>query len=299
MKLISLFAFLLSLFSPQFAKADDSQCDLLQIEELSGEVRYRSFVDDETEAASVNSEKSAEEAVAAAGDEIHVGDRIQVGVSSWVDLRFCDGSVIRLNEHSDFQYLPKEQDVGWVKWSFELFKGSLRSLFQGNGEDVKLRIKTPTAALGVRGTEFYLEVDEDESRLYTFEGAVLWGQRTKWRELRADRRVRQAEFLEVKKDLASSARKGRPLGPIKKFDHSILDRKEFLLLRQKKLERSEGFRRPLVGKQNKKIFQRNRPILEKRMMPNQNPKLENKKRGQGQRLNPKRNGPQQKIRGHR
>lgn len=299
MQLISFFAFILYLFSPQFAKADDPQCDLLQIEELAGEVRYRSFAGDETRVALDNIEEKANEVFAAAGDEIRPGDRIEVGGNSWVDLRFCDGSIIRLNEDSNFQYLPQEEDVDWVKWSFELFKGSLRSLFQGNGEQIKLRIKTPTAALGVRGTEFYLEVGEEESHLYTVEGAVLWGQSKNWRELQTGRTERLQDFLEVKKDLASSAVKGKPLGLIKKFDRSVLDRQRFRLLKQKKLERSGGFRRPFLGKQNEKIFRRNRPILERRMMGNQNPKVEDRKRGQGQRLNPKRNGLQQRNRGQR
>ncbi len=86
---------------------------------------------------------------------------------------------------------------------------------------------------------------------------------------------------------------------VKKFDRSVLERQRFQLLRHKKLERSGGFRRPFLGKQNEKIFRRNRPILERRMKGNQNPKIEAGKRGQGQRLNPNRNMQQQRTRGHR
>lgn len=264
--------FLWAMLFPLLVFSQDPTCDVLQLEEMQGEVRFLATTNSETPLSENVSQEENRESIASVGDDVRWGDRLEVGPDSWVDLRFCDGSVIRLSENSSFQYLnpDPEETNGWVRWSFEKFKGSLRALMSGNGEQVKLRIKTPTAALGVRGTEFFLEVDEEESRLYTVEGAVLWGQRQQWSDLQTKQIKNFKKFLEVKKDLYSSSKKGRKLGPASRFDRSVFQKKRLQFLNQKKLERSQGFRSALMGKRNEKIFQRNRPILERKMLRREN-----------------------------
>jgi hypothetical protein len=281
---------LIGLLLPLSVWADDPDCSLLQVEELEGRVTVRSG--------------SAEPIEVVADDVFSPGDQLETAEDSWVDLRFCDGGVTRIGENSSYEFLLPEEEADWVQWSFSLLRGSLRALIQGDQDEIKFRLKTPTAAMGVRGTEFLVDVTDEESQVYTLEGSVLWGDVGEWQQLSRRADQKKLRFQEVKKDFSSSFRKRgkRSDGP-RKFAPGKFAEKRFQLLKKRNLNRTQGFRAPRLGKKNSPLFQKNRPILQKRMQqlrerpkPAQRQTFESGQRPGRQQLSPRRAQPQKEGR---
>jgi hypothetical protein len=167
MKILLAFALACALF-PRAALADDrSECEVALVEATSGKVELIGA--------------DGHEADLEAGQAVERGDLVSTGAGAWADLRLCDGSGLRVGESSKFYYESAESaDDGFLSWAFHLVKGTLRAAVvgEGNGERVKLRVRTPTASLGVRGTELVIDADdsgEGETSLHTLEGEVLMG----------------------------------------------------------------------------------------------------------------------------
>jgi hypothetical protein len=121
---------------------------------------------------------SGVESTARLGDALTEGEQVRTEKNSSVTLALNDGSLTRLGPETVFKVnaiVPIRW--GWMAWSFELVKGTLRSLVQKApyGNKIRFKVKTPTATVGVRGTEFFLSHGSDHStQLYTFEGIVAF-----------------------------------------------------------------------------------------------------------------------------
>lgn len=88
--------------------------------------------------------------------EIYVGDRLLTGSNGQISLRFTDGMRMNIGPASqlnvdDYLHDPKG-DRGW----FDLLRGSLRTVtgLIGKRSPRSFRLRTPTAVIGVRGTDF-------------------------------------------------------------------------------------------------------------------------------------------------
>lgn len=112
---------------------------------------------------------------------VQPGDLVRTGADAWADLRLCDGSGLRVGENSKFYYEGADNErESFAAWAFRLVRGSLRAAVVSSetSDRVKLRIRTPSAAMGVRGTEFVVDAEEAGDRgttLHTMEGEVLMG----------------------------------------------------------------------------------------------------------------------------
>jgi hypothetical protein len=166
----------LILFIPLLAFADErEECQIALVEALSGTVVILS--------------PTGEKAVASAGGMIQPGDLVHTAASAWADLRLCDGTGLRVGEDSRFYYQGADNErESFVSWAFELAKGSLRAAVVGSGtsESVKVRIRTPSASLGVRGTELVIDASDSgtsETELHTLEGEVLMGPRSDFEKM--------------------------------------------------------------------------------------------------------------------
>lgn len=116
------------------------------------------------------------------------GDSVATGREAWVDLRLCDGSGLRVGERTKitFEEALSRNEGGFVAWAFELLKGSLLATVQGDNSpaQVKMRVRTPTAAVGVRGTEFLVDAEDGgDTVVHTMEGEVLMGKREDYEAL--------------------------------------------------------------------------------------------------------------------
>jgi hypothetical protein len=87
------------------------------------------------------------------------GDRIRTGADGRVQLRFADGALISLQPGTDFRIEAWAYDAIRQRSWFELMHGSMRAVSGsiGKRERDDWRLRTPTATIGIRGTEFTVE----------------------------------------------------------------------------------------------------------------------------------------------
>jgi len=95
------------------------------------------------------------------------GDTIQVKERSRADVSLLDQSVLRLNAGATVTVeAPKDQRTSVV----DLVRGAAHFFSRG---PQSLDVKTPFTVAGVRGTEFYVGVEQDRTLLTVFEGTVV------------------------------------------------------------------------------------------------------------------------------
>ena len=105
-------------------------------------------------------------------DELHLNDTIVTSEKSFIKIIDAHGGKISLGQKSSIQ-LIKEENQPFSTITF--IKGQLRATFdKKENSKYKVFIKTRTAALGVRGTDFHFiyNPDNNVSTVLTYEGKV-------------------------------------------------------------------------------------------------------------------------------
>lgn len=112
------------------------------------------------------------------GDKIYVGDALTTAANGYIHVRFADGGLISVRPESQatietYQFDPDNPAASQVRISLE--KGVLRSATGTAGQKNKeaFRVNTPMAAIGIRGTDFVVFVDESLSRIAVNKGGVV------------------------------------------------------------------------------------------------------------------------------
>lgn len=113
------------------------------------------------------------------GDWVQEGSTIQSGKGSFAKLLFIDKSQMFISPKSSVRVKEFPKNEAGV---IDLLKGRIRSKVSKNYMEIdktksKLFIKTKTAAMGVRGTDFQVVYNpkNEATSLVTFEGAVAMG----------------------------------------------------------------------------------------------------------------------------
>ncbi|MDD5302447.1 MAG: FecR domain-containing protein [Elusimicrobia bacterium] len=146
------FAFLLLASSP--ARAQEERWDA-RLAGVSGEV-------------TVLAVDGSPEVSGEAGMPLEEGDRVVVAEGGSAEVALDGGSLIALRENSDF----KLEKTAKGESTFFLSAGSLLAKIHSLGTQ-RLRVRTPTAIAAVRGTEFGVEVEGEDSHVGVFdEGKV-------------------------------------------------------------------------------------------------------------------------------
>ncbi len=119
---------------------------------------------------SVESQRSgaAQWLPASLGEVYCPGDTIRVNARSRADIALANQSVLRLRENTTLELEGVDQDRTYL---VELLQGAAH-FFSRTG-DRNLEVKTPYTVAGVRGTEFYVAVEADQTLVSVFEGRVL------------------------------------------------------------------------------------------------------------------------------
>jgi tetratricopeptide (TPR) repeat protein len=100
-------------------------------------------------------------------DTFRPGDKIRVQERSRADIAMLNQSVLRLNANSTITVeAPKEQKTGVVA----LIRGAAHFFSRGPNS---LEVNTPFTVAGVRGTEFYINLEPEATQLTVFEGTVV------------------------------------------------------------------------------------------------------------------------------
>lgn len=109
---------------------------------------------------------SAAARTAAAGDPVSAIDQIRTGADSGASLVMRDGTAIVVGPASrldlkDFKFDATTQDGNLV---VSLLRGSLRMVsgLIGKTHPEAVRVETPTAVIGIRGTDFIVETDAQQ-----------------------------------------------------------------------------------------------------------------------------------------
>lgn len=112
------------------------------------------------------------------GDEIQVGQTLQTGPSGHIHMRMVDGAFISVRPQSrlrieDYRYDPAVAANNRIR--FVLEQGVARSITGRAGEASRenYRLNTPLAAIGIRGTDFVVQVATDITRVTVQSGAVV------------------------------------------------------------------------------------------------------------------------------
>lgn len=108
--------------------------------------------------------------------ELSIGDKIETGKASYVKVLMKDDSVFQVGPNSEFalenfDYKNKNERTA----VYNLAKGQLRSWFVHKSPEKTLTIKTPTASMGIRGTEILTDVYKDNGGEYKTDIALIRG----------------------------------------------------------------------------------------------------------------------------
>ena len=94
--------------------------------------------------------------------ELPVGATVQTGEGAYAKLIMKDDTVFQVGPNSDFSLEEFDfKTKNERKAVYSLAKGQLRSWFVHKSKDKTLTIKTPTASMGIRGTEILTDVYAD------------------------------------------------------------------------------------------------------------------------------------------
>jgi hypothetical protein len=106
------------------------------------------------------------------GDVLAAGDAARTGAESWLEFRFSDNTLLRLQADSEIFLKSLDTfDDGSRRTVVELRKGKVWAVVE---EGAPFEIETPGLVAGVRGTKFRVDAPEGDepALLKTFEGEV-------------------------------------------------------------------------------------------------------------------------------
>lgn len=105
---------------------------------------------------------NGEQQEAKALSELELGALVQTGNGSYAKVIMKDDTVFQIGPNSDFSLDKFEFETKNIRTAaYSLTKGQLRSWFVHKSPDKSLSIKTPTASMGIRGTEILTDVYSD------------------------------------------------------------------------------------------------------------------------------------------
>ena len=112
------------------------------------------------------------------GTVIEPGQVLRTGENGHVHIRFVDKAFVSLRPESElviqsYHYDPQNANNNQVQFSLQ--KGTSRLISGKAAQEAKqnFRLNTPVAAIGIRGTDFLVNVEEDATRVAVQQGAVV------------------------------------------------------------------------------------------------------------------------------
>ena len=112
------------------------------------------------------------------GSPIRVGDRIETGEGGHVHIRFVDGGRLSVRPSSRLQvenYARSTDTSTLTAIKFRLDEGVVRSITGSWGEAARdrFRLNTPVAAIGIKGTDFVVKTDVNNTLASVYTGAIV------------------------------------------------------------------------------------------------------------------------------
>lgn len=116
---------------------------------------------------------AGESRVLTVGADIFIGDMVNTGAQGQVQIKFSDKTELVVGPNSSLlieDYLLRD-DQSAGKFAINALSGTFRFATGGAPKD-RYIIKTPTGTIGVRGTAFDFNVDEEGTKALLFHGAL-------------------------------------------------------------------------------------------------------------------------------
>lgn len=112
------------------------------------------------------------------GSAIRVGDQIETGEGGHVHIRFVDGARLSVRPLSRLlveNYAWSNDQPALTAIKFRLDEGVVRSITGSWGEAARdrFRLNTPVAAIGVKGTDFVVKTDINNTLASVYTGAIM------------------------------------------------------------------------------------------------------------------------------
>jgi hypothetical protein len=97
--------------------------------------------------------------------ELYPGDKIRTKLASDAELKFEDGSVLKIKENTivDIRKILFDHLKETTKSSIKLWIGKIKAILESLRPDSTFHIHTPSAIIGVRGTILLVKVERDGS----------------------------------------------------------------------------------------------------------------------------------------
>ena len=97
------------------------------------------------------------------GDVVYLGDVVQTGADGRVGINFADGSSFKLSSNArmvlnEFVYEPNGKSNATL---FDLTKGTFTFVAGNIAKSGDMKIDTPVATMGIRGTTPHVEISDD------------------------------------------------------------------------------------------------------------------------------------------
>ncbi len=113
------------------------------------------------------------------GAELFEGDTVSTAGGQIVELAAYDGSAWKIAPDSRLKLESRKPDKKTIfYWTMQLAAGSMWGAVPkgpGDGDSFRLKVKSKTSAMGIRGTEYLYGGDEKLSTLDVLEGTVWFG----------------------------------------------------------------------------------------------------------------------------
>ena len=112
------------------------------------------------------------------GSPIKVGDKIETGEGGHVHIRFVDGGRLSVRPSSRLQvenYGRSADQPALMAIKFRLDEGVVRSITGAWGEAARdrFRLNTPVAAIGIKGTDFVVKTDVNNTLASVYTGSIM------------------------------------------------------------------------------------------------------------------------------
>lgn len=114
---------------------------------------------------------------ARSGDPVWVGDRIETAAGGHVHIRFVDDALVSVRPASrlvieDYQYDSSQVHQSLVRFRLDIGVARSISGAAAEGARERFRLNTPLAVIGVRGTDFVVRADAQQTQAVVNQGAI-------------------------------------------------------------------------------------------------------------------------------
>jgi hypothetical protein len=110
-------------------------------------------------------------------EKLQSGDKLRTGKESRLEIRFANGSIVRIDENTQYQLSMESSSAGGENskilsdLSFGRIWANIRTVLLGT-PSTQLEVKSPTAVMAVRGTIVRFDAAEKSSDIFVYRGKV-------------------------------------------------------------------------------------------------------------------------------